>query len=408
MMVNSSQKQLRCSFCDKTQKDVRKLIANKIEDSYICDECVNVCTELLIDSPKPKAKPPKPINSPRVIKNFLDQYVIGQDHAKEVLAVAVYNHYKRLEHPTIDDIEIEKSNILMIGPTGAGKTLLAQSIARILDVPLAIADTTSLTEAGYVGDDVESVVGRLLQTADYDVKRAERGIIFLDEIDKKRARESNGMATRDIAGEGVQQALLKLLEGTEIFIPTNGRKGMHGELVRVNTRNILFILGGAFVGLDKMLDQDDQLGIGFKALIERSKTVRQVQPEHLIKFGLIPELIGRVPVITILEELDEMQLMQILTQPKNALVKQYEKMFKLDGIDLQFDQEALQAVAKMARARKTNGRALRGVLESSLLRTQFNLPDLRDQGVERVIVSAATITNGVEPQVIYKVNKRSR
>lgn len=406
MMVNSSQK-LRCSFCYKAQKDVKKLIANKVEDSYICDECVKTCTDLLVKlspAPKPNKAKAKSSLTPRKIKHALDQYVIGQDATKEVLAVAVYNHYKRLAHTPADDVEIEKSNILMIGPTGVGKTLLVQSIARILDVPLAIADTTSLTEAGYVGDDVESIVGRLHHAANFDVKQTERGVIFLDEIDKKRMSEHAGTHARDIAGEGVQQALLKLLEGNEISVSVNGRKS-GSDVMRINTKNILFILGGVFVGLEKLLDGEARIGFG--ASID-PRLSRQVKPEHLIKFGLIPELIGRVPVITVLDELDEPQLVRVLTEPKNALVKQYARLFKMDGIDLQFDQDALSAVARMARSCKTNGRALRGVLESRLLRTQFNLPELRDQGVERIIVSAATIMDGTDPQVVYKSNRRTR
>jgi ATP-dependent Clp protease ATP-binding subunit ClpX len=329
--------------------------------------------------------------------------VIGQNHTKEVLSVAVYNHYKRLENPVIDGIEIDKSNILMIGQTGVGKTLLAKSIARMLDVPLTIVDTTSLTEAGYVGDDVESIISRLLQAADNDVKKAERGIIFLDEIDKKRSREVTGSSNKDVTGEGVQQALLKLLEGTETMVASGNRRGPNADLVKVNTHNILFILGGAFVGLDKILEQEET-SIGYGAKVDKQKiqskdSFRRVEPEHLIKFGLIPELIGRVPVITMLDELDEDQLVRILTEPKNALIKQYSKMFALD---LTFDADALQAVARLARTRKTNGRALRSVLESRLLRTQFDLPDMKAKGISEIIVRKATIVDGTEPDVVYK------
>ena len=346
-----------------------------------------------------------PPSSPRSIKKFLDDYVIGQDHAKEVLSVAVYNHYKRLEHPVIDGVEIDKSNILMLGPTGVGKTLLAQSVARMLDVPFAITDATSLTEAGYVGEDVEGIIARLLQAADYDVKRAERGIAFIDELDKKRTREVSGSTNRDVAGEGVQQALLTLLEGNDVMTPVGPRRGPNVDLVKVNTRNILFILSGAFVGLDRVVEQsfNDSAGIGFNAKqsVPDKTILRRVQPEHLVKYGLIPELVGRLPVITPLDNLDEELLVRILTQPRNAIIKQFNKMFALDGVDLQFDDEALQAIAKQAQARKTNGRALRGVLESCLLRTQFDLADLREQGVVSIIVHRETVTDGVLPEMIY-------
>jgi ATP-dependent Clp protease ATP-binding subunit ClpX len=350
--------------------------------------------------------------TPRSIKTFLDQYVIGQDDAKEVLAVAVYNHYKRLDHPVIDDVEIDKSNILLLGPSGCGKTLLAHSIARMLDVPIVSYDATALTEAGYVGADIEDTVSRLLQVADYDVKKAERGIVFLDEIDKKAKREIAGTTNRDVAGEGVQQALLKLLEGTDIMVPASGRKGPNVELVKINTRNILFILGGAFIGLEKIVEKsiEGNASIGFGAKVQSSskttaELLRRVEPEHLVKYGLIPELVGRVPIISVLDDLDEEQLMSILTEPKNALVKQYTKMFALDGVTLGFDTDALRAVAKLAKTRKTNGRALRGVLETCLLRTQFNLPDLRESGAERIIVHMNAITEGAQPEVFYKVKK---
>ena len=408
-MIAHSQ-QLCCSFCSRSQKDVKKLIANPAETSYICEECVQMCTTVLSDSPsdeptKPNTVKARPLPSPRSIKQFLDEYVIGQEHAKEVLAVAVYNHYKRLEHPVIDGVEIDKSNILLYGPTGVGKTLLAHSIARMLDVPLVIADATSLTEAGYVGEDVENIVGRLLQAADYDVKRAERGIIFLDEFDKKRSREVSGTTHRDVAGEGVQQSILKLLEGSEIMVPSGPRRGPNVEMTKINTKNILFILGGAFIGLDRIVeDQGSSMGFG-AVLGTASKPLRDVEPEHLVKYGLIPELVGRLPVISRLDDLDETQLIRVLTEPRNAIITQYTKMFALDGIHLQFDQDALDAVAKLARSRKTNGRALRGVLEARLLRTQYNLPDLREQGVERIIVHAATITDGRDPEVIYAARK---
>jgi ATP-dependent Clp protease ATP-binding subunit ClpX len=403
MMAHSQQ--LFCSFCAKSQRDVKKLIANPAETSYICEECVQQCTAILSESPiRGKTnRTSTPVPSPRSIKTFLDQYVIGQDHAKEVLAVAVYNHYKRLDHPVIDGIEIDKSNILLYGPTGVGKTLLAQSIARMLDVPLLIADATSLTEAGYVGEDVEHIIGRLLQDAEYDVRRAERGIVFLDEVDKKRSRDIAGTIHRDVAGEGVQQSLLKLLEGADIMVPATNRRGSNVDMVKVNTRNILFILGGAFIGLDRIVTGTS--GIGYGAPLLERPPAQSVEPEHLVKYGLIPELVGRLPVITGLDDLDEQQLVRVLTEPRNAIIKQYTAMFALDGIHLQFDEDALLAVAALARARKTNGRALRGVLESRLLRIQFNLPDLRDRGAERIIVHAATITDGREPEVVYAARK---
>ena len=409
MMAHSQQ--LCCSFCSRSQKDVKKLIANPAETSYICEECVQMCTTVLSDAPQDEPAKPNtvkitPIPSPRSIKEFLDQYVIGQDHAKEVLAVAVYNHYKRLENPIIDGVEIDKGNILLYGPTGVGKTLLAQSIARMLDVPLTITDATALTEAGYVGEDVENIVGRLLQAADYDVKRAERGIIFLDEFDKKRSREVTGTTHRDVAGEGVQQSLLKLLEGSEVMVPAGPRRGPNVEMTKVNTKNILFIMGGAFIGLDRIVE-DQGSGMGFGAVLATTgKPMRDVEPEHLVKYGLIPELVGRLPIISRLDDLDESQLIQVLTEPRNAIIKQYTKMFALDGVVLQFDADALTEVARLARSRRTNGRALRGVLESRLLRTQFNLPDLREQGVERIIVHATTIVDGREPEVIFSARKR--
>lgn len=415
--MSSPQIQLHCSFCAKTARQIKKLIAGPGE-IYICDQCVNSCVEVLRDNngstEKVGANETSVLPTPRSIKTFLDQYVIGQDHAKEVLAVAVYNHYKRLEHPVIEDVEIDKSNCLLVGQPGVGKTLLAHTVARMLDVPIISYDATALTEAGFVGADIEDTLSRLLQAADYDVKRAERGIIFLDEIDKKAKREVTGTSTRDMAGEGVQQALLKLLEGTEIMVPSSGRKGPNVDLVKINTRNILFILGGSFIGLEKIIEQSlkGSVSIGFGAQVSipestTSDLLRQVEPEHLVKYGLIPELVGRVPVISVLDDLDEEQLMRILTEPKNALVRQYVKMFALDGITLSFEPEALRAVAKRARQRKTNGRALRGVMEQRLLKTQFNLPDLREQGVEKIIVGVATITDGAEPTLIYKTAKKT-
>lgn len=407
---------LHCSFCGKPAAKVKKLIAGV--DVYICDGCIDLCHNIIHDNKSGKSiaksdqvEKSEPPPSPREIKEFLDEYVIGQDHAKEVLSVAVYNHYKRLLNPVIDGVEIEKSNVLLCGPTGVGKTLLAQTVARKLDVPFAIVDATALTEAGYVGEDVESIVGRLLVAADNDVRKAERGIIFIDEIDKKRA-QVGGNGGRDVSGEGVQQALLKILEGTDVMVTANGtKKQPNSDLIKVSTRNILFIVGGAFVGLDKIVEKaldKESAAIGFGSKITTKdglstiELLRQVEPEHLVSFGLIPELIGRLPVISAFHDLSEEQLVRILTEPKNALAKQFAGMFKLEGVELMFDHEALVEIAKIARLRKTNGRALRGVMESRLLRLQYDLPDLRKAGATRVVINADTITKSMPPIVIYE------
>lgn len=403
---------LKCSFCERNKNEVLKLIAGP-KDVFICDNCVNLCYQVLTDSEKPTPDAETGIPSPKQIKTFLDRYVIGQDSAKSVLAVAVYNHYKRLNNPAIstNDVELDKSNILMLGPTGCGKTLLAQSIAKLLDVPFAIADATSLTEAGYVGDDVESVVTRLLQAADQDVEKAQRGIIYIDEIDKKRAKESGG-TSRDVSGEGVQQALLKIIEGTEVFVSTSGgRKNPNKEMVKVNTKNILFIVGGAFVGLDKVIKADldkNNSGVGFGAnnvgKVDRtlSELISKVEPNHFMKFGIIPELIGRLPVMAALDELTEEQLVHVLTEPRNAVTKQYQKLFELDKIELEFEKDALLAIAKQAIKRKTGARGLRGVLEAKLNKVQFDLPEMRDAGAKKVLVTEACIIEDQEPLVMYK------
>ena len=405
---------LHCSFCGKNSKEVKKLIAGP--DVYICDECIDLCHGILKGGPVKQgddgsddtSADEAKIPTPRQIKEHLDQYVIGQEDAKRTIAVAVYNHYRRLENPEVDGIEIEKSNILMFGPTGSGKTLIAQSIARMLDVPLAIADATGLTEAGYVGDDVESLVTRLLQAADYDAKRAERGIIFIDEMDKKRGKGSEGASgTRDVSGEGVQQALLKLLEGTDVMVAPQG-KGK--DMIKLNTKNILFIVGGAFVGLDKIVGQSEPggqkngIGLGAKTMTKAkpasAELLRKVQPEHLVKFGLIPELIGRLPVYAPLEELSEEQLVRVLTEPKNAVVKQFKARFGLDNVALEFTPEALKEVAKIARVRKTGARGLRSVIENSLMTMQFELPELSGQGVTKVVVGLPAIKGEGEPDLV--------
>jgi ATP-dependent Clp protease ATP-binding subunit ClpX len=398
---------LQCSFCTKSAKDVKKLI--KGPEVYICDECIDLCHRILYSAVKPEDAEPvaaRTKQTPRTIKEHLDKYVIGQDDAKIAVAVAVYDHYKRLvQHDSNDnEVEIDKSNILLLGPTGCGKTLIAQSIARHLDVPFAMADATSLTEAGYVGDDVESIITRLLQAADGDIQKAERGIIYLDEIDKK-ARRSEQSSSRDVSGEGVQQGLLKLLEGSEVMVPLNGKKGPNGEMVRVNTKNILFICGGAFVGLDKIVEKalsKEGSGIGFGAKTVGKKTdaetlMRKIEPEHLQKFGLIPELVGRLPIIAPLIELTDEQLVQVLTEPKNAVTRQFVKMFKLDGVDLEFEPAALKAIAKQAKDRKTGARGLRAVVESVLLKIKYELPDLHEGGVTKVVVTEDMITAGAQP-----------
>jgi len=403
---------LHCSFCGKSATEVRKLIAGP--DIYICNECVDLCCNILNEgttSKTAKITSEKRTPTPREIKNFLDQYVIGQDRAKETLSVAVYNHYKRLENPVVDEVEIDKSNCLIFGPTGVGKTLLCQTIAKMLDVPFAIVDATRLTQAGYVGEDVESIITRLLQVADNDIKKCERGIIFIDEIDKKRSKLDGASSNLDVGGEGVQQALLKLLEGDDVMVtPNGGKKNPNAEMIKVNTRNILFIVGGAFVGLDKVVEkaltkESSGMGINSKIMVKNSKKIsellHQVEPEHLISFGLIPELVGRLPVITSMDELTEEQLVRILIEPKNALIKQYKALFKLDQVNLEFDDETLNAIAKIASKRKTGGRALRSVIEGKLMKVQFNLPDLHKQGVEKIIVHPETIDADAEPEMVY-------